>query len=131
MYLTFFHRSNLKLVKLPCNVLQGIHCDLHLKIQFHLQSLLKRYSQSHLASVADEVVLELLEPDHLPDPSSIAPQASSPLQDKLSHVYLLSCQSFICNSKKDFQGALCHILLADQYVSVCGNISVKSARNKY
>ena len=46
-------------------------------------SFLRRLS--HLAPVTDEVMLELLEPDHLPDPLPVAPQPCSPLQNKLSH----------------------------------------------
>ena len=33
VHLTFLHRSNLELVKLPRNVLQSIYCNFHLKIQ--------------------------------------------------------------------------------------------------
>ena len=40
----------------------------------------------HLASVADEMVLELLEPHHLPDLLPITPQGRPPLQNNLSHI---------------------------------------------
>ena len=40
----------------------------------------------HLAPVADEMVLELLEPHHLPDLLPITPQGRPPLQNNLSHI---------------------------------------------
>ena len=106
-HLAFLHRSNFELVKLPSNVLQSIYCNLHLKIYFDfLFSLSTRVF--HLAPVADEVMLELLEPHHLSDPLSIAPQACPPLQNKLSH----PCSKLHLKRKK--RSDLGHILLANQ-----------------
>ena len=40
----------------------------------------------HLAPVADEMVLELLEPHHLPDLLPITSQGGPPLQNNFSHI---------------------------------------------
>ena len=44
------------------------------------------FCPKHLAPVADEMVLELLEPHHLPDLLPITPQGRPPLQNNLSHI---------------------------------------------
>ena len=77
------HHQKVKVIPLVQNATQKVKVISLPKVH---QTKSDSSCPKHLAPVADEMVLELLEPHHLPDLLPITPQGRPPLQNNLSHI---------------------------------------------